>query len=122
MVRTLRHLHRKSADPLSHIHPELVIAAMPQGCVPDLVLPATLEDRAASEEFATLLVRSLGVPLLDRGRIYAASAESPSHLIFRLDGAFPYQLPGETCPPFQPGRLSHQHWPLDDLCILRCFE
>ena len=97
-----------SADPLSHLHPVLVIAAMPQGCVPDLVLPTTLEDHSASEEFATLLLRSLGAQLLERSYVYFAgeaesttdpspqpSAASPRRLIVRLDGTLPYQLPGE---------------------------
>ena len=85
-----------SADPFSDVHPALVIAAMPQGCIPDLVIPATLEDRAASEEFAILLVRSLGVLQLERGRIYVSGEPgAPSRLTFRFDGELPYQLPGE---------------------------
>ncbi len=76
----------------SQMHPALAILAMPQGCVPDLVPPTTLEDRAASEEFATLLVRSLGVLLLQRGHIQERSAAG---LTLRLDGVLSYQLPGE---------------------------
>jgi hypothetical protein len=75
------------------VHPALAIAAMPQGCIPDLVMPRSPDDRAASAEFATLLVRSLGLLQLTRGYIHSAPASSG--LAFHLDGALPYQLPGE---------------------------
>jgi hypothetical protein len=85
-----------AADPktemISGVHPGFAVAAMPQGCVPDLVLPATPDDRAASEDFATLLVRSLGVPLLGHG---SSHGDSEGHVTFYLDGTLPYQLPGE---------------------------
>jgi hypothetical protein len=77
---------------ISQVHPALAVAAMPLGCVPDLVPPSTLEDRAASKDFATLLIRSLGVLLLNRGGIRGTSE---GHLIFNLDGTLPYQIPGE---------------------------
>jgi hypothetical protein len=77
---------------IPEVHPGLAVLAMPQGCVPDLVLPAAPSDRAASEDFATVLVRSLGVPLLGHG---SSHATSDGRLTFDLDGTLPYQLPGE---------------------------
>jgi hypothetical protein len=85
-----------AADPrmelLSEVHPALAIVAMRQGCIPDMVLPATGEDRAASEEFATVMARSLGVLSLVRGSIHSSSQ---AQLVFNLDGTLPYKLPGE---------------------------
>jgi hypothetical protein len=85
-----------AADPktkmISEVHPGFAIVAMPQGCVPDLVLPATPDDRAAAEDFATLLARSLGLPLLGHG---SSHGDSDGRLTFDLDGTLPYQVPGE---------------------------
>jgi hypothetical protein len=81
-----------SSELIPEVHPAFAIAAMPQGCVPDLVMPTTFSDRAASEEFATLLARSLGLTLLSRGSIHA---NAPDDLTFKLDGALPYKSPGE---------------------------
>jgi hypothetical protein len=77
---------------ISQVHPSLAVVAMPQGCIPDLILPAALGDKAADEEFATVLVRSLGVLLLGRGSVRTAP---DGHLTVNLDGTLPYQLPGE---------------------------
>jgi len=85
-----------AADPatemITDVHPALAIVAMPQGCVPDMVPPTTLDDRAATADFATVLVRSLGVPLLRRASLQRRAEGS---LTFNLDGTLPYQLPGE---------------------------
>jgi len=77
---------------IAEVHPGLAIVAMAQGCVPDMVMPATPDDHAASEELATVLARSLGVPLLGRG---SARVNAQGSLTFDLDGTLPYQLPGE---------------------------
>jgi hypothetical protein len=77
---------------IPEVHPGLAVLAMPQGCVPDLVLPSTSSDRTASEDFATVLVRSLGVPLLGHG---SSHTTSDGRLTFDLEGTLPYQLPGE---------------------------
>jgi hypothetical protein len=77
---------------LPEVNPALAILATRQGCVPDLVPPATVDERAAAEEFATVLVRSLGAPELVRGSIHV---NSDGPLVFNLDGGLPYKLPGE---------------------------
>lgn len=74
------------------MHPGIALVAMAQGCVPDMVMPAGAEDHAASEELATVLARSLGVPLLTRG---SARVNAQGGLTFDLDGTLPYQVPGE---------------------------
>jgi hypothetical protein len=74
------------------VHPALAIAAMPMGCVPDMLPAATASDRTASEDFATALLRSTGVLLLARGHIHAAPE---GRLTYHLDGTLPYQVPGE---------------------------
>jgi hypothetical protein len=79
-------------EPIPEVHPSLAIAAMPLGCVPDMVLPATSEDRDAAVVFATALVRSTGVFLLGRGSMLS---NSERRLTFNLDGTLPYRLPGE---------------------------
>ena len=85
-----------AADPatemITDVHPALAILAMPQGCIPDMVPPTTLEDRAATADFATVLVRSLGVPLLRRA---SPERRAGGSLSFNLEGTLPYQLPGE---------------------------
>ena len=81
-----------ATEPIPDIHPALVIAAMPQGCVPDLVPPATPDDRDADAEFATVLLRSLGTPLLGRATLYRRAQGS---FTFNLDGTLPYKLPSE---------------------------
>lgn len=77
---------------MPEVHPGLAIVAMLQGCVPDLLLPATPDDHAAAEDFATVLARSLGLPLLGRG---SSHGDSEGHVSFDLDGTLPYQVPGE---------------------------
>jgi hypothetical protein len=93
-----------ASAPEASVHPGLAVVAIPQGCVPDLVMPHSPEDRAGYEEFVTLLVRSLGVLQLTRGYVRLASgdhqAPAPAGLgfpldIVHLDGALPYRLPGE---------------------------
>jgi hypothetical protein len=85
-----------AADPatelITDVHPALAIAAVPQGCVPDMVPPTALDDPAAAN-FAAVLVRTLGVPLLRRA---SPERRAEGSLTFNLDGALPYQLPGET--------------------------
>jgi hypothetical protein len=85
-----------AADPktemTAEVHPGIAVVAMPQGCVPDLMLPSLPDDRPAFEDFATLMVRSLGVPLLGRG---SSHGDSEGRVTFDLDGALPYQVPGE---------------------------
>jgi len=85
-----------AADPktemISEVHPGFAVVAMRQGCIPDLVLPATPDDRPASENFATVLVRSLGLPLLVHG---SSHSNSDGRLTFDLDGTLPYTLNGE---------------------------
>lgn len=84
-----------AADPaselISDVHPAVAIVAMPQGCIPDLVLPRP-DDFAAAEDFANILARSLGAFLLRRGHIQQLTS---GRSLFQLDGALPYQLPGE---------------------------
>jgi hypothetical protein len=90
-----------AADPttelITDVHPALAIVAMPQGCVPDMVPPATLDDHDAAGNFATVLVRSLGAPLLRRASLQRRAEGS---LTFNIDGTLPYQLPGD--------KLSHR--------------
>jgi hypothetical protein len=74
------------------LHPALAIAAMPQGCVPDLQFPRSAADRVAAEEFATIMLRSAGVPLLSRIRVHASPG---GRVIADFDGMLPYQSPGE---------------------------
>jgi hypothetical protein len=104
-----------AADPATEltpdVHPGLAVVAMPQGCVPDLVPPATPGrqrpeghpsartrqaptpgDLADAGDFAAVLVRSLGVPLLTRASLHAGAQ---GHLAFTLDGTLPSQIPGE---------------------------
>lgn len=79
-------------EPVSQLHPTLAIAAMPQGCIPDMVPPANSEDRSAAADFATVLARSLGATLLGHGSL----DDSPDgRLTFNLDGTLPYQVSGE---------------------------
>ncbi len=81
------------------LRPALAVLAMPQGCVPDMVPPATPEDSATNLNlFANSALHSLGVPLLNHGSFYRASpnASDDRRPVFELDGALPYQLPGET--------------------------
>jgi hypothetical protein len=78
---------------IEDVHPALAVAALPQGCIPDIVPPATPEDLAAAGDFAAVLVRSLGVPLLVRADLHR---RAPGGLTFDLDGTLPYQLPGEN--------------------------
>jgi len=76
----------------SQVHPGLAVVAMPQGCVPDLLLPSTAADREAAEEFATVMARTLGVTLATRGRIRSRpGAISTAH----LDGTLPYHVDGD---------------------------
>jgi hypothetical protein len=81
---------------VAQVHPGIAILAMPQGCVPDMALPpaspANAEDRAATEEFATVMARSLGVPLLSRGSVRGSAQ---GHFTFDLDGSLGYRLSGE---------------------------
>lgn len=77
---------------IAEVHPGIALVAMAQGCVPDMVMPAGADDHAASEELATVLARSLGVPLLTRG---SARVNAQGGLTFDLDGTLPYQVPGE---------------------------
>jgi hypothetical protein len=85
-----------AADPatelITDVHPALAIVAVSQGCVPDMVPPTALDDPAATANFATVLVRSLGVPLLRRA---SPERRAEGSLTFNLDGTLPYQLPGE---------------------------
>lgn len=80
------------AEMISEVHTGFAIAAMRQGCIPDLVLPTARDDRTASEDFATVLARSLGLPLLGHG---SSHATPDGRLTFDLDGTLPYALPGE---------------------------
>jgi hypothetical protein len=87
-------------EPLPQLHPGLAVVAMPQGCVPDMVLPparpasaqATQQDRDAAEDLATVLVRSLGVLQLGHGSI---RINQQGRQTFNLDGTMPYHVPGE---------------------------
>ena len=85
-----------AADPatelITDVHPALAIVAAPQGCVPDMAPPTALDDPAAAANFATVLVRTLGVPLLRRAN---PERRAEGSLTFNLDGTLPYQLPGE---------------------------
>jgi hypothetical protein len=81
-----------ATEPIPDVHPALVVVATPQGCVPDLVPPASLDDRDADGEFATALLRSLGVPLLGRATLFRRAQGS---FTFNLNGTLPYQLPSE---------------------------
>lgn len=85
-----------AADPqmeiTAEVHPGLAIVAMPRGCVPDLVPPASAPDRDAATEFATVMARTLGVTLVTRWR----SRTTPEGLLSsHLEGTLPYRVPGE---------------------------
>jgi len=84
--------HAPRTELTTLVHPTLAIAAMPAGCVPDLVMPAATADREELKDFATLLLRSLGVLQMTRASIRRTPS---SRLIFTLDGSLPYQVPGE---------------------------
>jgi hypothetical protein len=80
-------------EPISQVHPSLAVAAMPQGCIPDMMLPVSSGDHDAAENLAVVLVRSLGVLMLGRGSMLSNSEGRA--VTFNLDGALPYHLPGD---------------------------
>ncbi len=84
--------HSPKTELAELVHPMLAIAAMPLGCIPDLAMPDSTASHAELEDFATVLVRSLGVLQLKRGTIRRTQS---GRLIFNLDGALPYQVSGE---------------------------
>ncbi len=84
--------HAPKTELTTLVHPALAIAAMPTGCVPDLTMPSATANRDELRDFATVLLRSLGVLQLSRASIRRTPS---SHLIFTLDGTLPYQIPGE---------------------------
>jgi hypothetical protein len=91
-ARVLFAAHDPQTEIIPEVHPGLVVAAMPRGCVPDLIFPASTEDHEGTEEFANLCARSIGLNLLHHGRLL----RNPSgRLIFHLDGALPYRVTGE---------------------------
>lgn len=96
LFRTCSRVLFSAADPATElvpeVHPAIAIAAMPQGCVPDLVLPARTDDFSGAEDFGNLLARSLGAFLLHHGNIQELTS---GRTLFQLDGALPYQAPGE---------------------------
>jgi len=77
---------------LSQVHPGLAVAAVPKGCVPDLIPPNSPADKEKAAEFATVLARSLGATLANRGHIRLRPG---GLLTSHLDGALPYRSPGE---------------------------
>jgi hypothetical protein len=84
--------HAPRTELTTLIHPTLAIAAMPAGCIPDLTMPPATANREKLRDFATLLLRSLGVLQMTRASIRRTPS---SRLIFTLDGSLPYQVPGE---------------------------
>jgi hypothetical protein len=89
--RALFAAHDPHRELLTGVHPSFVLVAMPLGCIPDLTPPDRLGDVAADYEFASLLLRSTGAMLLERGKI----RDADGRIVFNLDGALPYNAPGE---------------------------
>jgi len=84
-----------AADPqmeiTSEVHPGLAVVALPKGCVPDLLPPASADERDAAAEFATMMARTLGVTLATRGHVRAHRGAITSS----LDGTLPYHVRDE---------------------------
>jgi len=95
LFRTCSRVLFAAADPqmeiTSQVYPGLAVVALPKGCVPDLLPPASADDRDATGEFATVLARTLGVTLATRGHVRLHRGVVTSS----LDGTLPYRVGGE---------------------------